>query len=155
MPPIAMALLPCQNSALGISLTLLHCNRKIRANVLALTAADTVVDARRFALNLVIELQNFLWAYPDTETASLTPQFVDDYAEAFRQEIHLPPQTVIRHTLSTVISIYCKYQEYNQKRRTNQVKKSTLRELRDLSKFSRHFTPYVNDKKNESMPLKR
>jgi hypothetical protein len=65
MPPIAIALLPCQNWALGISLTLLHSDRKVRANIFALTAADTVVHADRFALDLVVEFQNFLGAYPD------------------------------------------------------------------------------------------
>jgi len=91
-------LLPCQNSALGISFTLLHCNRKVGTDIFALTAAYTVVNANRFALYLIVERQHFFRAYSDTEAAPLAPLFIDDNAETFCQETHLPLRTFLCRT---------------------------------------------------------
>jgi hypothetical protein len=91
MPPIATALLPCQNSALGISLTLLHCYGKVRAHILALMTAYAAVDTDGLTFHLFVEFEHFLGTDTHAQAAPLTPFFVDNHTETLSQKTHLPP----------------------------------------------------------------
>jgi hypothetical protein len=94
MPPIAIALLPCQNSALGISFTLLHSNSEIRTDIIALMTAYAIVWTRRFAFDMIVQFQYFLRTYPHAKAATLAPGLVDSNAETLCQKNHLPPMVI-------------------------------------------------------------
>jgi hypothetical protein len=78
-----------------MSFTLLHRNREIRTDVIALMAADAVVRTRWFALDMIVEFQHLLRAYPHAQAATLAPGFVDSDAETLCQKNHLPPPSCL------------------------------------------------------------
>jgi hypothetical protein len=88
---------PCQKASfLGILHTLLYGDGHIRANVLALAAADAVVHADRLAFGLRIKLENLLRADGNTQPAAFAPGLVDCDVELLSQPIHPPPTAQIR-----------------------------------------------------------
>jgi hypothetical protein len=87
-----MAMFPCQKASfLGIFPTLLYGDGHIRADVLALAAANAVVHADGLALGLPVKLENLFRADRDTETTALAPGLVNTDIKLLSQPIHPPP----------------------------------------------------------------
>jgi hypothetical protein len=77
-----------------MSFTLLHRNREIRTDIIALMATDAIVRTRWFAFDMVVEFQHLLRTYPHAQTAAFAPGLVDSDAETLCQKNHLPPLAI-------------------------------------------------------------
>jgi hypothetical protein len=79
-----------------MSFTLLHRDREIRTDIIALMTADTIVRACRLTFDMIVEFQYFFRAYSHAQTATFAPGLVDRDAETLCQKNHLPPHSSLR-----------------------------------------------------------